>query len=62
MYQHLSQHALQEKLRGSIQISHTLAKMGAERFWTQLHEKDYIPALGCLTGSQAVQAVQAGKR
>jgi hypothetical protein len=52
----------QERLRGSIKIEHTLAKIGAERFWKTLHEEPYIPALGCLTGAQAVQAVQGGKR
>jgi isocitrate lyase len=48
------------RLRGSIQIRHTLAEMGAERLW-QLFETDpYVPALGALTGGQAVQQVQAG--
>jgi isocitrate lyase len=49
-----------EKLRGSIRIEYTLAKMGAERLWNLLHSEDYIQALGALTGNQAVQQVQAG--
>src|SRR5262249_10150637 len=49
-----------EKLRGSIQVEHTLACLGAERLWWLLHNEDYVPALGALTGNQAVQQVQAG--
>lgn len=48
------------RLRGSIQIEHTLARLGAERLWECLHEEDYINALGALTGNQAVQQVKAG--
>jgi isocitrate lyase len=48
------------RLRGSIQIEHTLAKLGAERFWELLHTEKYVPALGAMTGNQAVQQVQAG--
>ncbi|HVG10714.1 MAG TPA: isocitrate lyase [Thermoanaerobaculia bacterium] len=48
------------RLRGSIQVEHTLARMGAERLWELLHTEDYVPALGALTGNQAVQMVQAG--
>ncbi|GEN82507.1 isocitrate lyase [Sporosarcina luteola] len=48
------------KLRGSVQIEHTLAKKGAERLWGSLHEEDFINALGALTGNQAVQQVKAG--
>jgi len=49
-----------EKLRGTIKIEHTLARIGAERFWKILHSEPFIPALGCLTGNQAVQCVAAG--
>lgn len=49
-----------EKLRGSIQVEHTLARLGAERLWWLLHHEEYVPALGALTGNQAVQQVQAG--
>lgn len=48
------------KLRGSVQIEHTLARRGAERLWKSLHEEDFIAALGALTGNQAVQQVKAG--
>ncbi len=49
-----------KRLRGSIQIEHTLARMGAERLWELLHTQAYVPALGALTGNQAVQMVKAG--
>ncbi len=49
-----------EKLRGSVQIEHTLARRGAERLWELLHTEDYLPTLGALSGSQAVQMVKAG--
>ncbi len=48
------------QLRGSIQVEHTLARLGAERLWWLLHNEAYVPALGALTGNQAVQQVQAG--
>src|SRR5215470_7233739 len=48
------------KLRGSVQIEFTLARLGAERLWQLLHNESYVPALGALTGNQAVQQVQAG--
>src|SRR5215207_10855987 len=49
-----------EKLRGSLPVAHTLARHGAEKLWTLLHERDYIAALGASTGNQAVQQVRAG--
>jgi isocitrate lyase len=48
------------KLRGSIDIEHTLARRGAEKLWKEMNEEDYINALGALTGNQAVQQVKAG--
>ncbi|ALL60886.1 isocitrate lyase [Bacillus thuringiensis] len=48
------------RLRGSIDIEHTLARRGAEKLWTSLHTEDYINALGALTGNQAMQQVKAG--
>ncbi|MGA2410660.1 MAG: isocitrate lyase, partial [Candidatus Binataceae bacterium] len=48
------------RLSGSIQIEHTLARLGAERLWRLLHSESFVPALGALTGNQAVQQVQAG--
>ena len=49
-----------ERLRGSIQVRHTLAELGAERLWKLLAENSYTHALGALTGNQAVQMVKAG--
>jgi isocitrate lyase len=49
-----------ERLRGSVHIEHTLARLGAERLWELLQHEDYVPALGALTGGQAVQMVKAG--
>lgn len=48
------------RLRGTVQVEHTLARMGAERLWSLLHKEDYVNALGAQTGNQAVQMVQAG--
>ncbi|WP_394235734.1 isocitrate lyase [Niallia oryzisoli] len=48
------------KLRGSIDIEHTLARRGAEKLWKMINEEDYVAALGALTGNQAVQQVKAG--
>ncbi|ATO49436.1 isocitrate lyase [Brevibacillus laterosporus] len=48
------------RLRGSIQVEHTLAKLGADRLWNLLHTEDYVHALGALTGNQAIQQVKAG--
>jgi isocitrate lyase len=51
-----------DRLRGSIEIEHTLARRGAERLWELLHTEDYLPTLGAITGAQAVQMVKAGAR
>ena len=48
------------RLRGSVQVEHTLARRGAERLRRQLAELPYVAALGALTGNQAVQMVKAG--
>jgi isocitrate lyase len=49
-----------EKLRGTVEIKYTLAEMGAKRLWDLLHKDHYVPALGAMTGCQAVQQVEAG--
>jgi isocitrate lyase len=49
-----------ERLRGSIVIEHTLARRGAERLRRLLAEREWVPALGAMTGGQAVQMVKAG--
>ena len=48
------------RLRGSVHIEHSLARLGSEKFWSLLHSEKVIGALGCMSGNQAVQAVQAG--
>jgi isocitrate lyase len=48
------------RLRGSVRVEHTLARLGAERLWDQLHAMDYVHTFGALTGAQAVQMVRAG--
>jgi len=49
-----------ERLSGSVRIRHTLAEMGARRLWHLLKTEPYVPALGALTGNQAIQQVKAG--
>ena len=49
-----------QRLRGSVQIDHTLAKRGAKKLWELLKSEDYINALGALSGNQAVQMAKAG--
>ena len=48
------------KLSGTMRIEHSLAKLGAQRFWNLLQEPGYVGAMGALTGNQAIQQVQAG--
>jgi isocitrate lyase len=48
------------RLRGSFTPEHTIARRGAERLWELLHTRDYVHALGAMTGGQAVQMVKAG--
>jgi len=48
------------RLRGTVRVEHSLARLGAERLWSLLHTEPYVNALGALTGNQAVQQVQAG--
>jgi len=48
------------RLRGSLEIKHTLAELGSMKLWKMLHEDQYINALGALTGNQAMQQVKAG--
>src|SRR3989475_10752797 len=49
-----------ERLRGSLRIEHTLARLGAENLWKLLHSEPYVAALGAMTGNQAIQQVHAG--
>ncbi len=48
------------RLRGTIHVEHTLARMGAERLWYLVKNEPYVHALGAMTGNQAVQQVKAG--
>ena len=48
------------KLRGTVQIEHTLARVGAEKMWRLINQEEPLCGLGALTGNQAVQEVQAG--
>jgi len=48
------------RLRGTVHPEHTFARLGAEKFERLLKDDRYIPALGALTGVQALQMVQAG--
>jgi isocitrate lyase len=48
------------RLRGSVQVEHTLAKRGSEKLWNLMHTEPFVNALGALTGNQAMQQVKAG--
>ena len=48
------------RLSGTVQVEYSLARVGAEKLWHILHRESYIPALGALTGNQAVQMAAAG--
>jgi len=48
------------KLRGTVQIEYTLARLGAEKMWRLVNQEEPLCGLGALTGNQAVQEVQAG--
>ncbi|HYX90707.1 MAG TPA: isocitrate lyase/phosphoenolpyruvate mutase family protein, partial [Myxococcaceae bacterium] len=49
-----------ERLRGSLKIEHTLADVGARRLWKLLQSEPFLPAMGAISGQQAVQMVRAG--
>jgi isocitrate lyase len=48
------------RLRGSVHVEHSLARLGSEKLWCYLHSEAYVNALGALTGNQAMQQVKAG--
>jgi isocitrate lyase len=48
------------RLRGTVQVQHTLARLGAEKLWQYMSERPFVNALGALTGNQAMQQVKAG--
>ncbi|MEZ5852266.1 MAG: isocitrate lyase [Hyphomicrobiaceae bacterium] len=49
-----------QRLRGTVHVEHTLARLGAHRLWNLLQERPFVRTLGALTGNQAVQQVKAG--
>ncbi len=49
-----------ERLRGSVQVRHTLADIGSRRLWEMLRSDEHVAALGAVTGNQAMQQVRAG--
>ena len=49
-----------ERLQGSLVIEHTLARAGAEKLWKLMRSEPFVPALGALTGNQAMQQIRAG--
>ena len=48
------------RLRGTVHVEHSLARLGAEKLWSHLHKEPFVNALGALTGNQAMQQVKAG--
>src|SRR6202007_355931 len=48
------------RLRGTVQVEHTLARLGAERLWDLLHKEPYVAALGAMTGNECIHQVDAG--
>jgi isocitrate lyase len=48
------------RLRGTVHVEHSLARLGAEKLWRYMHEKPFVNALGALTGNQAMQQIKAG--
>jgi len=48
------------RLRGSVHVEHSIARLGANKLWRYLHELPFVNALGALTGNQAMQQVKAG--
>ncbi|WP_222565447.1 isocitrate lyase [Novilysobacter antarcticus] len=48
------------RLRGTVAVEHSLARLGADKLWQSLQREDFVNALGALTGNQAMQQVKAG--
>lgn len=48
------------KLRGTVQVEHTLARLGSEKLWRLVNQESPVCALGAVTGNQAIQEIQAG--
>jgi isocitrate lyase len=48
------------RLRGTVHVEHSLARMGADKLWRYIHAEPFVNALGALTGNMAMQQVKAG--
>jgi isocitrate lyase len=48
------------RLRGTVAVEYSIARLTAEKLWRYINEKPYVNALGALTGNQALQQVKAG--
>ena len=48
------------RLRGTVPIDHSIARIGADKLWRSLQTEEFVNALGALTGNQAMQQVKAG--
>ncbi|MFY8206404.1 MAG: isocitrate lyase [Arenimonas sp.] len=48
------------RLRGTVAIDHSLARLGAGKLWNSLNSTEFVNALGAMTGNQAMQQVKAG--
>src|SRR4029453_8541638 len=48
------------RLRGTVQVEHTLARLGGANLWKLVKNEPYVNCLGALTGGQAMQQVKAG--
>ena len=48
------------RLRGTVPVEHSIARLGSEKLWKYLQTEDFVNALGALTGNQAMQQVKAG--
>jgi isocitrate lyase len=48
------------RLRGTVHVEHSLARLGAEKLWRYVNTLPFVNALGALTGNQAMQQVKAG--
>ena len=49
------------RLRGTVPIEYSLARLGAEKLWQHMHAMPFVNALGALTGNQAMQQIKAGR-
>src|SRR5256885_4282811 len=48
------------RLRGTIPVEHSIARLTADKLWRYLSERPFVTALGALTGNQAMQQVRPG--